>query len=1297
MCEDDVGPNLAGPSDLHVHSAAIATAMEGVHVSFQFRNVDRVIVTFDAGGDVQSITWVSGSGVVVYYGSYTVVGPLGTERWFSAPGQAYSKFRWYTNQQNSKVLERYRRDGWVTRYELRPGTTDTYRPERVFDPGDNEYTYSYYPAGTGGGIDHRIQQIKDWRGTESNFAWPTATHCVISCRRQGLDFPGLTWEFELDSAGRLAVIRLPATTWYEATTGPLLDITQPRNDRRTVTVDYHGYSAGQALVKDVRTHRTPDGSNWLNLLHCEYVLAAGRYRILQQTDRHGGVHGFTYTVSPVNPNLIEQSVYTAPGGTRWEHILDADGRATTITVIPQDDATGRPRAWAQDEAEPQALSWTYQYGACACALPASITHPSGFTEVMTWDAETGNLLTATVPSPTGTGTVTETHSYAAFLDGARPATFQPPAGEASVTYAYQWMSRSGDLAGRRPTEWTVSTSAVVRADGQSLSMASTVYLDSRGRVDAIVGVDGTVFDYQYGAIGTPYQDLFYRMVRAPGQGAYEAELKYTRNELGWVTQVESGPVGKRTVAVHELDPQGRVWRTSTAASVGAAPYVTEVYRDWFENVAVQRTSNLAHDGQAPKYADGTGSARAFVRHEWKFFFERVVESWMDRRPLPDGDDLAEPAQIPDPWMAHYVFQYGASGLPGSVTLPNGSRIRYTHDGYATLYKVEAEKAADTWLELGRQYFDADLMPRKTKQRLEGSTFASTLIRRNHNGQGYPFEFEDPTGKVTTLVFDAHGRVLSTELRENASAPAGARTTLERDELGRVRKTWRHEVGLSGNTIRQHEWRTLYDVRGNVERVDAPLGRVAHYAYDGIGRLSRVRDNLSSVAADCNEVELVWETGRDVPWKQVRRVFEEATDTVPPTGVRKDYVTELDYDLLGRLVERRVRGQDGLQAALTWVYAYDSFGHATKVTDAEGRHSFGTFDAAGRWVEAWRDAASGTPSRILLSAEYVDAKAGSFDTEIAQRDGRGFETRSVYDGAYRLVSTRRPGYAGGAAHVQTQTYDDASRPKTITDGNGSVVTRLYDLAGRLLFNVAQPGAGVSHLATAERFEYDELGRLKDARTDQTASHLLLGSVAFGRDGLGRVSSETFTYFNGAASSSAQVTSGYQFDDNGQLADDPVLRRRVTYPSGLALETKPDAVGRRKELSVAIGMSGVNTGPLTTWQYAATQVMRRTNHLDASTHQVTDHSYDAYRRLTSLQDAVGTPVISAAFAWDKVGNLTKEWSARVDGSVGERFAYDDFGRMTAAKVGVLTSADMDAEPFSAAAAQRTVGYGIDAGNN
>src|SRR5690606_13435888 len=330
--------------------------------------------------------------------------------------------------------------------------------------------------------------------------------------------------------------------------------------------------------------------------------------------------------------------------------------------------------------------------------------------------------------------------------------------------------------------------------------------------------------------------------------------------------------------------------------------------------------------------------------------------------------------LPNPWMAHYAFAWEANNLPKEVTLPNGSKIKYTYDGYRTLYKIEASDAT-TVLELGRNYYDNDLVPSKSRRVLPGSINADTTVYRNHSGKGYPFKIQDPTDVVTTVTYNVHGAITAVERRPNDTSPVGMRTTFEPDEMGAVRKSWRHEVDASGTTVATHEYRTFYDVRRSVERMEGPLGRAAHYTYDAIGRLKTARDNLSTQAADCNEVEYVWESGRDLVQRVIAKVFEEADDATPPTGTRKDYWTEFSYDLLGRLTERKNKGHNGTQPVLQQKLFYDSLGNVAKSEDALGRNSFGTFDATGRWIEAWRDntVQGASPNRVRLSAEYVDAQ------------------------------------------------------------------------------------------------------------------------------------------------------------------------------------------------------------------------------------------------------------------------------------------------------------------------------------
>ena len=68
---------------------------------------------------------------------------------------------------------------------------------------------------------------------------------------------------------------------------------------------------------------------------------------------------------------------------------------------------------------------------------------------------------------------------------------------------------------------------------------------------------------------------------------------------------------------------------------------------------------------------------------------------------------------------------------------------------------------------------------------------------------------------------------------------------------------------------------------------------------------------------------------------------------------------------------------------------------------------------------------------------------------------------------------------------------------------------WDLLARRLVRQVTVGTGVSLLATEETLEFDPLGRLESAWTDQGVSHaLFVGGVDVARDSLGRKLSESF---------------------------------------------------------------------------------------------------------------------------------------------------------------------------------------------
>jgi RHS repeat-associated protein len=268
-----------------------------------------------------------------------------------------------------------------------------------------------------------------------------------------------------------------------------------------------------------------------------------------------------------------------------------------------------------------------------------------------------------------------------------------------------------------------------------------------------------------------------------------------------------------------------------------------------------------------------------------------------------------------------------------------------------------------------------------------------------------------------------------------------------------------------------------------------------------------------------------------------------------------------------------------------------------------------------------------------------------------------------------------------------------------DGNSSVIDQAFDAASRLLTRTVTAGAGVSLLATKETFGYDNVGRMTSMRTDWGSNRdLLMVDETFTPDSLGRNGSETFRYFGagGVTTDPVVIASSFAIAGGGE---DPSFRRSLTYSSGFVAGTSPDAVSRLKSMTLSVP-GGAQGASLASYRWGGGQVLRRSlNYVGTSNNQVTEFSFDSYRRLSTLKDTLNgapAPYSQFDFEWDAAGNLLKEKYTKVNGQVGDRFSYDPFDRVTGAKLGVKTQADMDGA-YASAQSIKEIAYALDPGNS
>ena len=439
-------------------------------------------------------------------------------------------------------------------------------------------------------------------------------------------------------------------------------------------------------------------------------------------------------------------------------------------------------------------------------------------------------------------------------------------------------------------------------------------------------------------------------------------------------------------------------------------------------------------------------------------------------------------------------------------------------------------------------------------------------------------------------------------------------------------------------------------------------------------------------------------GRDLVTKVTSKIWEDAG--TPP---RKEYVTEYAHDLFGRVTQVQNKGLNGTQAAITRSYSYDTLGNLTGLTDPSGRPRSAVFDADGRWIESVLKAGTGTSAaKITMSSSYSDKVSGSKATYRVRTDGKGFTTREEFDALYRMARVERPGFTTGSAHRTELTYDSVSgRLTSLKDGNDSIVNQVFDAAGRLTQRDVTPGAGVSLLATKEKFAYDDIGVMKRMETDQQAlGSVFLGAVDLTTDSLNRLTKESFTYWGISAGFPVDVSSGYTYSGSGGSGDDPGFRRSLNYGgtngSNLSVEMTPDSIGRLD--TVKLNPAGTAFA-IASYKWAGSQPMQRLLKYGtgATPHtQTTTFGYDAYRRLSTisdLRDGQSTPYSSFAYEWDPAGNLLKEIYTKKQGGVGDRFDYDGFDRVIGAKLGATSMSGT----YSSTTAAKEISYTLDPGNS
>src|SRR5450830_871476 len=439
---------------------------------------------------------------------------------------------------------------------------------------------------------------------------------------------------------------------------------------------------------------------------------------------------------------------------------------------------------------------------------------------------------------------------------------------------------------------------------------------------------------------------------------------------------------------------------------------------------------------------------------------------------------------------------------------------------------------------------------------------------NYNGLGLPGKYVDINGTVTTYQYDELGNVLSLTI-------GGGRTT-----------------------------RFTYTNDNQISTISYPDGRVTRYQYNAAGRLEYVGNAVGEYA----------QMTVDVPGNSVRtsspRHYAEINGTVPVAVGTTEFSSNTVLDSLGRPYTEL--GNNGQRVEKR----YDNNGNLTSSTDAQGRVSLYTYDAANRLVT------NTAPDGGVTVLAY-DAR-GNLESVT---DPRQIQTRYSYNGFGQVTSIVSPDTG-----TTTFGYDSAGRLSAESKADGKTILYSWDSLGR---KRARVSSGVT-----ETYNYDEGTYGKGRLTSFT-------------DGTG----ETKYAYNANGDLISQVnnvwgnffTTSWGYDTAGRL-------NSMTYPRGLTLNYRYDGIGRLSGVTSNLGAPW-NTvadnllyqpagGSLYAWRFGNN--VPRTIRLDADGlvsnlqggAQNTAYAYNNTGQMSVMTD-YANPAMSQTVAYDAADRVAIIW--------------------------------------------------------
>jgi RHS repeat-associated protein len=414
--------------------------------------------------------------------------------------------------------------------------------------------------------------------------------------------------------------------------------------------------------------------------------------------------------------------------------------------------------------------------------------------------------------------------------------------------------------------------------------------------------------------------------------------------------------------------------------------------------------------------------------------------------------------------------------------------------------------------------------------------------------------------------------------------------------------------------------TQYDVYGNREKIQDPVGNVTTNVFDERSRLSDTFDTFTHHARFAYD-------GLD------RKIQEERLDDLGAQGTPQvmayrykangepdrvmdglGHSTRYFYDGLNRNIEKReenILQADGSTIVLSSIYAYDQQSNMRTETDPRAVSRIHTYDALNRRTHT-KVQGPYTPDEVILVNTY-----DLVGNKLSQTDLHGHTTTHHYDGLYRIVETDLP---FPNAIIRTA-FDRMGNKVLETDANGQPMRYVYDNIYRLTQKTDAVGNSLTYF-------YDPASN--KVREQSLSSGLLTEYLEY--DGLNRPRRVRQSVpLGGPGLTTAVYETHFEYEDS----DNAVI---LTNPRGF--KTRTDRDGLNRVVQTVVDLGGLNL--TTTYTYDANGNVRTVQDPEGGDSDVT-HEYDGLNRrirstYVATSDDGGQPV-TEEFSYDGNSNLTR----------------------------------------------------------